>query len=63
MSEDGQSTPRRASRVRSKPRKYGDFLDLPSVKRKHEEEVESSEDDDYEALCLQKPTGEETCTK
>ncbi|XP_026321843.1 origin recognition complex subunit 2 isoform X2 [Hyposmocoma kahamanoa] len=56
MSEDGPSTPRRASRVRSKPRKYGDFFDLSLTKRKHEEEVESSEDDDNEVQCLQKPT-------
>lgn len=57
MSEDGPST-RRASRVRSKPRKYGDFFDLSLTKRKHEEEVESSEDDDNEVQCLQKPTGD-----
>lgn len=58
MSEDGSSTPQRASRLRNKPKKYGDFLDLSSTKRKHEEELESSEDDDYEVHSLQKSTGD-----
>lgn len=58
MSKVGPSTPRRASRLRNKPRKYGDFLTLSPTKRIHEEELESSEDDDHEVHNLQKPTGD-----
>lgn len=57
MSEDSINTPRRASRLRNKPKKYGDNLELAQTKRRHEEEVESSEEDDYEEHCPQKPTG------
>ncbi|CAG4992464.1 unnamed protein product [Parnassius apollo] len=54
--EISEGTPKRSLRNRSKPKKYGDFLDLSPVKRRSIIEDESSEDDEMKRLCPEKPT-------
>ncbi|CAK1598712.1 unnamed protein product [Parnassius mnemosyne] len=54
--DNSEVTPKRSVRIRNKPKKYGDFLDLSPVKRRSRIEDESSEDDEMKRLCPEKPT-------
>lgn len=52
------SPSRRTTRIRNKPKKYGDFLDLTPTKRRSYKDISSSEEDEVvDKAALQKPTG------
>lgn len=57
-SEIIDSPSRRTTRIRSKPKKYGDFLENTPTKRRSIQDISSSEEnEDNDEPALQKPTG------
>ncbi|KPJ18910.1 Origin recognition complex subunit 2 [Papilio machaon] len=55
MRQNSSVTPKRSTRIRSKPKKYGD-MELTPSKRRSLIEYESSEEDDVKRTCTEKPT-------
>lgn len=53
--ENSESPSRRITRIRTKPKKYGDFLELTPTKQRIIKEISSSDDNNDETL-QQKPT-------
>ncbi|KAL3613100.1 Origin recognition complex subunit 2 [Castilleja foliolosa] len=62
MSQGSFESPRRAVRKRTKPQKYGDFVELSPTKRKIDVDSDSSEEEFAEDQCHQKPTDVVTCS-
>ncbi|KAI5644403.1 origin recognition complex subunit 2 domain-containing protein [Phthorimaea operculella] len=56
MSQGSFESPRRAVRKRTKPQKYGDFVELSPTKRKIDVDSDSSEEEFADDQCRQKPT-------
>ncbi|XP_013164926.1 PREDICTED: origin recognition complex subunit 2 [Papilio xuthus] len=54
-SRQNSFTPKRSTRIRSKPKKYGD-MELTPTKRRSLIEYESSEEEDVKRSCTEKPT-------
>lgn len=58
--QETESPSRRTSRIRTKPKKYGDFLDLSPTKQRSYKEILSSDEEEFENVeesNLPKPTG------
>ncbi|XP_013138716.1 PREDICTED: origin recognition complex subunit 2 [Papilio polytes] len=53
--QNAAGTPKRSTRIRNKPKKYGD-MELTPTKRRSLIECESSEEDDVKRSCIEKPT-------